>query len=216
MLGLKLTERHGSVVECMGFNLLLYCCLLLLVSCAAVKKDFIDPAFRAAGLRGSTVSLSCVSQINKPFGLTPHDQRVILEDLKRGILAKHHDLQIVSETPGASAGIKPAYMIEVDVTHDLTERRNNRSKQFMTSNNLDSIPVYTTRTHLRREVRAKFTVINLSSGRRMWQASGHARHSKWYSIALRADLQPYLKPNLGPRLSEILRPVTRKACAKIP
>lgn len=200
----------------MAFNLLTFSCLLLLASCASVKKEFVDPAFRAEGLKGSVVTLKCVSGINKPYGLTPHDERVILEDMRREILANHEGVKVVSEADGGFGSLKPNYTVEVNVTQDRTVSKNNRSKEFLTRDRIEVKCFYTTRTHLRHYVSATYKVIEHSTGRRLWQASGQARHAKWYSIQLSLDLKPFLKPNLGPRLSEILRPVTQKVSAKIP
>ena len=51
---------------------------------------------------------------------------------------------------------------------------------------------------------------------KVWQASGDTRHSASYEIILIAELRPELQPNQGPPLSELLRPVTRKACGRLP
>ena len=211
-----MTQTLGSIVGFMVFNLFTYGCLLLLVSCASVKKEFVDPTFRNEGLKGSVVTLKCVSEINKPYGLTPHDERVILEDLRREILSNHEGAQVVFESDGGFGSLKPNYAVEVNVTQDRTVAKNNRSKEFLTRDRFDVKCFYTTRTHLRHYVSATYKVIEYSTGRRLWQASGQARHAKWYSIQVSLDLKPFLKPNLGPRLSEILRPVTRKVSAKIP
>jgi hypothetical protein len=200
----------------MAFNLLTFSCLLFLASCASVKKEFVDPAFRAEGLKGSVVRLKCVSEINKPYGLTPHDERVILEDMRREILANHEGVKVVSEADGGFGSLKPNYTVEVNVTQDRTVSKNNRSKEFLTRDRIEVKCFYTTRTHLRHYVSATYRINEHSTGRRLWQASGQARHAKWYSIQLSLDLKPFLKPNLGPRLSEILRPVTQKVSAKIP
>jgi hypothetical protein len=200
----------------MPFKVLSCICLLILTNCASVQREYVDPTFQSEGLKGSVVSLKCVSQTGKPYGLAPQEEREILEDLRRAILATQKNVQIVSGTGGTLGDIKPTYGVEVNVFYDYTERKQKHSRGIQRVNANTGIRVYKTKARVLRNVSVRYTVTHLTSERRVWQASGDTKHSKTYKIILVADLRPELQPNVGPPLSEILRPMTRKACGKLP
>ena len=193
---------------------------LLLASCTStstsVRRDLVDPTFQAQGLKGGVVSLKCITQTNKPYGLAPQDEREILEDVRRGILAAEKDVQILPTTSANAGDIKPTHIFEVNVTHDHTEQKAKYSRTIRRVNPTTGVYVYVTKTRVRRHVSVTYTLTHQASGRRVWQASGDTTHSASYEIILIAELRPELQPNQGPPLSELLRPVTRKACGKLP
>lgn len=190
---------------------------LLLTSCASVRKDFVDPSFKAQGLEGSAVTLKCISPVGMPHGLAPQHEHEILDDARLGILARHKNVQIVPEATGGTGGIKPAYAFEVHVTHDDTEQKVKRYRGSRSVGRTRSVYINVTRVRVWRTVSAKYVAVHLPSGRVVWQASGEGSRSARYRLNLLNYYgRPELRPNMGPALPEVLRPVTRKACARLP
>lgn len=194
--------------------------LLFLASCASTstsaRRDFVDPAFRAQGLRGGVIALKCTTQANKPFGLAPQDEREILEEARRGILAAEKSVRILPATNAHAGDTRPTHVFEVSITHDHTEKHTKHSRTIRRANSTTGVYTYETTARLSRHASVRYTLTEQSSGRRVWQASGDARHSKSYGIILIAELRPEFQGNPGPTLSELVRPVTRKACGRLP
>jgi len=195
---------------------------LLLTNCAStststsVQRDFVDPTFQAQGLKGGVVSLKCTTRTNKPFGLAPQDEREILDEARRGILASEPGVQVLPTTSAHAGNIKPTHVFEINITHDHTEQDTKHKRTIRRVNPTTGVYVYKTNTHVRRHVSVTYTLTDPSSGRRVWQASGDTRHAKTYGIILIAELRPEFQGGPGPTLSELLRPVTRKACGRLP
>ena len=183
-----------------------------------MRRDFVDPAFRAEGLKGSLVTLKCSAPPGMlPFGVAPQDEREILEEMRKAVLARQGGVQPVSETDGRAGDLQPAYSLEVYLNHDRTERKVKKFRGFHRVESTRFILTPQARTRVRRTVSATYTVVHLPSQRVVWRARGNGSFSDWYRINLDTDLlPPDRRPNVGPLLLEVLRPVTRKACARLP
>lgn len=189
---------------------------LFLTSCTSVQRSFVDPAFRAQGMKGSVVTLKCTAPPGMPSGLAPQDEREILDEARLGILARYKDAQIVPETSAAAGGIKPTYSFVVYVAHDETEQKVKRYRGARAVRS-QSVYVNVTRARVRRTVTARYSVVHLPTGKLLWQASGEGSRTVRERLNLVGYYgRPDLAPNVGPPLPAVLKPVTRRACAKLP
>lgn len=188
---------------------------LLLTSCVTVRRDFVDPSFKAQGLKGSVVILKCISPVGMPLGLAPQHEREILDDAHRGILASQKNVHVLPDT-GGTGNIKPVHAFEVHVLNDNLEPK---VKRFRGMRGYGYRPVYlnVTRARVRRTVSARYRVVHLSTGRVVWQASGEGSLTQFERLVLYGyEGRVELRPNLGPPLPHVLQAVTLGACRKLP
>jgi len=192
--------------------------VLLLTSCAGARRDYADRGFMATGLENQVVILTLVEHLGQRHGVFPQEEREILDLVRQKIRSRYKGVQVIHESDGNAGLLKPAYSFDVAITRDHSEQKVTvleDTKEYPPVPPDDPLPyIRVTRTHYIRDVTAVYKVVHLQTGRVVWQVTGGNRDDEWHE-------NTYLENAFRERrhtlyLPGLLRPVTEKACGKLP
>ena len=201
--------------------------VLSLTSCAEFQVDHVDPEFAKQGIKGGVICLRCLPLPDQPRGMPPAEERQLLHELRLGLIAAQKDRVTVLEPSVRGALARADYRFEIAIIRDQTEsfvdrdeettiREESCGEDGKSKHLVTEVEAYVTKNCHRRTVRACYRLVRIPNQRCLWQATAQQTITDTREARDSLRYPPVPGPPSGPLVSEVLRRLTKKACAKLP